>query len=788
MRSTLSQSGEPEAIEIQVSGTPRRWPRRAALVLGGVGLCIYVAVLLVTTYLAQQRLIESSRQRLDLELALRASALSYFYAERRNDIANLRRDRVVAAYFANRDLGMSMEYGLRSSLLAVRQAALGLIGERRIGSDPIYTRVVLLDADGSVLVDTAGIGKVDLARPGFGVADGAVESPDVRVLAEPQRNFDEVMIQASVLIKGRVRGALMAWVDQRLALETLLGLSPRGAGTGRYLLRRAGEPPADDSGRAATRPVLVDGTPFELVDESPAAQEASILTSGGFLMGLVLIALILLAGGALLLRFHAQNLVLHTRMDQARQQRLQLARHNARLRREIRRREESEGRLMYQSSYDALTGLPNRALALDRLDQALRRAGHSGRGLLVLYLDLDRFKHVNDSLGHAAGDALLVQVAEGASTLISDADTLARLAADEFLFIYSDLSCSGDADNRAQRILRLFDAPFIIEGREISLSGCLGSAIGPRDGDTADQLLKHADLAMKQAKAVGQGTHFAYRHELDQRVRESLEIATLLRGAAERDELQLLFQPLVDLRSGRTVAAEALLRWNSPELGPVSPVRFIPVAEDSGLIRKLGGWVLERACRDALTWQSTTPCRVAVNVSCVQLQSPDELMAYVEHALAVSGLPPSLLELEITEGVLLADRDDIAQLLARLDQMGVHLSLDDFGTGYSALSYLRRFPFRVLKIDRSFIAGVPESPEDTELTRVIVAMGQALGLTVLAEGVERQTQVEFLLASGCDLAQGYHFSRPVAHEVFVAHLREGRALCDGVVEEGASAA
>jgi diguanylate cyclase (GGDEF)-like protein len=566
---------------------------------------------------------------------------------------------------------------------------------------------------------------------------------------------------------------LVAWVNERTTLAALVGLDPGGSGLGRYRLLRSAAELADIDG-AVGAPVEVSGTPFFLVDRKRTSLDERLLTSRWFLFALVLLAFALLAGGWMLLGAQRQNLVLQTRMDVARLQRRKLSEHNERLREEIKKRKEYERRLIYQANYDALTGLPNRTLAMDRLEQSLMIAAREGHRVLVFYLDLDHFKRVNDSLGHAAGDEVLVQTAERVSTLVSAGDTLARLAADEFLVIYPDLRDPVDAAERAQALLGLFEAPFSVEGRELFLTATLGIAVSPCDGRNAEDLLKNADLAMKEAKDSGRARYSFYVPGLDVQIRERLSMANFLRHAAERGELTLLYQPLIDLRSGRVVAAEALLRWNSEELGAVAPDLLVPVAEDAGLIPQIGGWVLERACTAAARWQSIAPCRVAVNVSSLQLQAPESFSEQVDLALKRSGLDAGLLELEITEGVLLRDRPTIGALLGDLDRRGIRLSLDDFGTGYSALSYLRRFPFHVLKIDRTFIAGIPDNQEDTELTRAIIAMAQALDLSVLAEGVERPEQREFLVAQGCDLAQGYLFSRPIDADALGAMLsRQG---------------
>ncbi|EGV19473.1 putative bifunctional diguanylate cyclase/phosphodiesterase [Thiocapsa marina] len=746
----------------------RRW-LPASTVAGGVAVVVYLAILLVTTWVAQDRLSHSTAARRALDAQLHANALSYFYAERLGDLANLRRDQAVQSFFVNRDLGMSMKYGLQASLVSIRAALIERVGEKRVDSGPFFDRIALFDADGTILVDTAT--DPPSAEPRAPLDPGA--QAHVRLVVDAPGHPDAVLVEAPIVMAARARGTLVAWVNERTTLAALVGLDPSGSGFARYRLLRSAAELADVED-AAGAPVEVSGTPFFLVDRKPTSLDERLLTSRWFLFALVLLAFALLVGGWMLLGAQRENLVLQTRMDVARLQRRKLSEHNERLREEIKKRKEYERRLVYQANYDALTGLPNRALAMDRLEQSLMIAAREGHRVLVFYLDIDHFKRVNDSLGHAAGDEVLIQTAERVSALVSAGDTLARLAADEFLVIYPDLREPVDAAERARALLGLFAAPFSIEGRELFLTGTLGIAVSPCDGKSAEDLLKNADLAMKEAKDGGRARYSFYVPGLDVQIRERLSMANLLRHAAERGELTLLYQPLIDLRSGRVVAAEALLRWNSEELGAVAPDLLVPVAEDAGLIPQIGGWVLERACATAARWQAIAPCRVAVNVSSLQLQAPESFSEQVDLALKRSGLSAGLLELEITEGVLLRDRPTIGALLADLDRRGIRLSLDDFGTGYSALSYLRRFPFHVLKIDRSFIAGIPDNQEDAELTRAIIAMAQALDLSVLAEGVERPEQRAFLLEQRCDLAQGYLFSRPIDADALGAMLaRQG---------------
>ena len=738
-------------------------------IAAGIALIVYLALLLVTTWVAQERLSHATKARHALDARLHANALSYFYAERLGDLANLRRDQVVQSFFVNRDLGMSMKYGLNTSLVSVRNTLVERVGEKRVDSAPFFDRIALFDADGTILVDTAADPP---ATDHWAPLDDGLPT-DVRLVVDASRYPDAILVEAPVVMAGRGRGTLVAWINERAALAALVGLDPGSSGVARYRLLRSAAEIADIES-AVGAPIEVSGTPFFLVGLERAALDERLLTSRWFLFALVLLAVALLVGGWMLLGAQRQNLVLQTRMDVARVQRRKLSEHNERLREEIKKRQEYERRLIYQANYDSLTGLPNRTLAMDRLEQSLMITAREDHRVLVFYVDLDHFKRVNDSLGHAAGDEVLIQTAERASTLVSAGDTLARLAADEFLVIYPDLRDPVDAAERAQALLGLFAAPLSIEGRELFLTATLGIAVGPRDGKNAEDLLKNADLAMKEAKDGGRARYSFYVPGLDTQIRQRLSMANLLRHAAERGELGLLYQPLIDLHSGRVVAAEALLRWTSEELGAVSPDLLVPVAEDAGLIQQIGGWVLERACAAAVRWQSIATCRVAVNVSSLQLQAPERFSEHVDLALSRSGLSAGLLELEITEGVLLRDRPNIGALLADLDRRGIRLSLDDFGTGYSALSYLRRFPFHVLKIDRTFITGIPDNQEDVELTRAIIAMAQALGLSVLAEGVERPEQRDFLVDQGCDLAQGYLFSRPIDADALGAMLlRQG---------------
>jgi diguanylate cyclase (GGDEF)-like protein len=437
----------------------------------------------------------------------------------------------------------------------------------------------------------------------------------------------------------------------------------------------------------------------------------------------------------------------------------------------VRRHQLVAERAEYLAYYDSLTALPNRGMFNKRLNQAISLARRDGKQLAVLFVDLDRFKNINDTLGHDAGDLLLQEVGKRLHACLRDSDVVARLGGDEFVVLLSTLRDAADVELVAGKILAATSKPFVVLGQEFRVTASIGASTYPKDGDDEQTLMKNADIAMYQAKAGGRNNFQFYSMQLNTHSFEHLALESSLRRALEHDEFQLHYQPKIDARSGGIVGIEALLRWQHPELGMVAPTEFIPIAEETGLIVSIGKWVLRTACAQNVAWQKRglPHLNMAVNLSRRQF-SDDGLLRDITSILAETGMSPELLELEITESTLMHDIGKAIGTLKAFKDMGVRLAIDDFGTGYSSLSNLRKFPVDTIKIDGSFIRDLSHDAENRGIAEAIITMGKTLSLTVVAEGVETKEQADFLRARACDEFQGFYFSKAVAAGKFAELL------------------
>jgi len=440
---------------------------------------------------------------------------------------------------------------------------------------------------------------------------------------------------------------------------------------------------------------------------------------------------------------------------------------------DITHRKQQEEKILQQAHYDSLTKLPNRFLALDRLSLLLKEAQRKDQKVAVLFLDLDDFKKINDTLGHEAGDQLLIESAKRFLEVVRSSDTVGRLGGDEFIVLIDNLTDSSEALSIMKNLVNLFKVPFNLGGRELMITTSLGAAIFPEDGDNSSDLLRNADAAMYHAKEMGRNTYSFFTKSMNKKISRRLILEEQMLGALERDEFYVHYQPQLEVSSGRIIGAEALIRWNNPALDQVFPDEFIPIAEKTGMILALGEFVLNNALEltSQLQQDFDQNFKIAVNLSPIQFRAPD-LVESIKKTLNQYDISTSSLELEVTEGILMSGHSYIDDAINALSCLGVKLAMDDFGTGYSSLSYLRNYPFNILKIDRSFINDITVDPADKELVNAIIAMAHSLGLKVIAEGVETEAQLAHLETKGCEYAQGYMFSKPVSSKKITEMIKE----------------
>jgi diguanylate cyclase (GGDEF)-like protein/PAS domain S-box-containing protein len=430
-----------------------------------------------------------------------------------------------------------------------------------------------------------------------------------------------------------------------------------------------------------------------------------------------------------------------------------------------------------QANFDALTGLANRNLLGDRLKQAIQHADRNRLTVGVVLIDIDNFKFLNDSIGHDFGDALLTAIARRLQTLIREEDTLARYGGDEFVLVVNEYQSERSISSVVDKVLSGVAEPISLQGHEIRVTCSIGVSLYPQDGNDSETLLRHADMAMYRAKEAGRHTFQMFKSDMTQRIHERLSLEHAMHKAIELNEFWLEYQPQVDLKTGRIFGAEALIRWRHPEQGMISPVRFIPIAEDSDLIIPIGEWVMRTACAQCKAWQDAGLQSIVMSVNVSVRQFKQENFAdRVIAILAETGLAPECLELELTESVLMTHVEELLEVLDRLRAAGIRLAVDDFGTGYSSLNYLKRLPVDKLKIDRSFVRDIPENQNDMAIAHAIIALARSMNLTVIAEGVETKEQLEFLRTSDCDEIQGYYFSKPIDSEAFSRLLAERKTL------------
>ncbi len=757
------------------------------ITISAIIVSIYLAILIVVTSLGQNKLKDSQYRELDLKVKSYASTLDNLFTIASEDVDNLSSDKTVQTFFANLASGMSMEYGLGASLINLKRRFDEKIDGKLINSSNIYNKLTLVGSDGTTIVTT---GPKDL-KP-MDIHDLMTQHGHPEEVCAT-RDGDNIRIQVIKQVKfsGKPVAFLIADINKDIVIEQLTNQEHEDSYSRMVLKIKDVEMVVWDSitknlttnadenhflskvldGKIYFE-VPVEQHHFKLMAWFEPLNERDIFTSRLFIVGLSILAVMIVI--ALCYAFIANNnkLELKIKLEEEKKRKDILSQQNHKLTKEIERRKASEKELAFQAKYDTLTELPNRSYGSERLALELIRASRTGSKVLVMFIDLDHFKQINDSMGHFVGDEILKLSAQRLQNVARKTDLLARIGGDEFLLVIPDLPDNDTAKRVASSVLSAFSEPFVWNNHEFFLTGSVGMSVFPDDGDNAEQLLACADMAMYRVKQDGRDAFCFYNHNMNQDLQRYLDLESRLRNAISNQLLEMYYQPIIELKSGKIVGAEALMRWNDEKFGFVNPEEFISIAEKNGLIHQLGEFAIQQACYQAAQWQSISPLFVSVNFSSVQFRYCDRLLAFIRQSLEESGLPAEQFDVEVTESLLFNHDDELVDMLDNLRALGTKLTIDDFGTGYSALSYLQKFPFDRLKIDRSFMQNVFENDSDRELVNVIIAMAKALRLKIVAEGIEEQRHVDYLNELNCEFGQGFHYSRPVPAKEFEQLLNQ----------------
>jgi diguanylate cyclase (GGDEF)-like protein len=756
----------------------KKWfSSKTAIILAGVVLTAYLILILAVTNLGQQRLKESQYNELQLKVTNYADTLGFFFEVNQDNIDNIAADKTMSTFFANLASGMSMEYGLGSSLFNLDKLINDLARNSKINDIPIYERIELVDFSKRLIVDTNPDAVLNISQIPFAEIQKNTSSETKnasKILTVNTPAGLKIKLLKTVYYQNKPSALLIAEINSNLLIQQLISQRHTSNDSHIQLSTPIGDIQGWNSFTAAepqsrSAPLYkniyieapIRGTIFSLEGWFEPINEQDIFTSGWFVLAISILAFPVLMGLSYLMRINKSNIILHTKVELSTKQQAILAEKNTKLQTEVAKRKQSEQELVHQANHDSLTQLPNRSYSQDRLIQAINNSQRDNTQILIMFIDLDNFKQINDTLGHGAGDQILQQTSARLISSVRNTDTVARLGGDEFLLIIPKITDEKTAQDLAGKILTSFEQPFLIDNQELFTSTSIGMSIYPQDGKTPKNLLKNADTALYKVKEAGRNGFSFYEPSMNHNVQRNLLLNSRLRQAISNNELVLYYQPIIDLKTRKIIAAEALMRWQDKELGFISPDEFIPLAEKNGLIHIIGERALEEACTQAAEWQSISPIQIAVNFSCVQFRYCDQLLLTIRKILKKSGLPANKLEMEVTESLLINQDDDLMNMLEELKAEGVKLSIDDFGTGYSALSYLQKFSFSTLKIDRAFISNMASNQADMSLVTAILAMASALELKVIAEGIESDWQADLLERRQCEYGQGYLFSRAV---------------------------
>ncbi|QIZ77141.1 putative bifunctional diguanylate cyclase/phosphodiesterase [Ferrimonas lipolytica] len=754
-----------------------------AITSAGILLIAYLLILLGLTHIGQNRLKEAQLNELHLKVNNYSRNLYGNYMVNKEELAHLAADKSVQSFFANRASGMSMEYGLGASLFNVDLLFSKTLADKRVGDACKYKRLQLVSFDQQVIIDSHPSQPSDLSYIPFAKL---LYGKEGHKLYSVQKGLGaELRLVQKVYHFDKAVALLIADINNEVIIQGLAAQEHENYGSFLALQTGSGRVVgwnsfvkqfAENAASNVSISSKVGDTDYSIIGIFEPISQHDLFTSSWFIAAISLLAFPVLGGFFYLIKINNSNIVLRTEIDLSERQQHELAVRNNQLSVEVARRVESEQQLVYQANHDAMTGLANRTCAQELLQQLINQWDASKNSIMVILVDIDHFKQINDSKGHFIGDEVLKQTSERLQGLMRKEETVARFGGDEFVIISPCIESRDVAGACASEILSVFEQPFVVDGTEFFVTASIGIASYPCNGHTAETVVQHADSALHQVKDSGRNGYRFFDSSMSHGVQRKLLMDSRLRKALNNNELELHYQPIVELASGKIIAVEALMRWHDAELGFVSPTEFIPLAERTGVINQLGEQALRQACINAQAWQSIAPISVAVNFSSVQFRQCEPLLMKIERILSSTGLDPKRLDIEVTESLLISESGELRQTLQQLQALGPQLSIDDFGTGYSALSYLQRFSFNKLKIDRSFLQHMEHNEPDQALVKAILAMAAALDLKVVAEGIEAQWQADFLTKHQCQFGQGYLYSKPLPAEEFEALLRQQTPL------------
>lgn len=779
---------------------------KTAIISAGIVLAGYIILVLVIINLGQGKLQDSQYNELQLKVNHYADTFSYFFEVSQDNMQVLSQDQPMITFFHNRRSGLSMFDGLGKSLFKLEALIEQFSVQRKINNTPIFNNISLINLNGSAIINNTDgpfyLGSINIEK---------LIKDDHSIHIEPLKNNINIKLLQLVYLNDEPIAFISAEISNTVIVQQLtahehsnsashlelssdignlfiwdslkLDHSHNKAQQHKNLAEQnkqngtAGHSNIPGYSNVTDHDIIdhsyllfleksIKNTPLRLIAWYEPVNNQNLFTSRWFIVAISLLAIPVIWGIYFLIRIDHNNTVLQTEINLSHQQQQDLAIHNYQLEKEISKRKASEKTLQYQASHDSLTGLVNRDYSLKRLAYVIETSKRNHTKILLMYIDLDNFKLINDTLGHSAGDQVLIESSKRLLSSLRKTDTISRLGGDEFLLILPDIENNQHAIHLAAKILALFEQPFQIQGQVFFSSTSIGLSVYPHDGNTPETLLKCADMALYRVKDSGRNSFSFYNEEMNSEMLRDVTINRRLRHAIENNKLEMYYQPLVDLQTGKIIGAEALMRWTDEELGFISPDEFIVVAEHNNLINQLGEFALSEACQQAAQWQIIAPIQIAVNFSSVQFRDCRALLEKIITTLDKAGLARSKLDVEVTESLLINQGNELFAMLAELCSLGIQLSIDDFGTGYSALSYLQKYSFNKLKIDRAFVMHIAESASDRSLVTAIIAMAKALNLKVVAEGIEEQAQADFLKHLGCEYGQGYLFSKPLPADDF----------------------